>query len=143
MKLAEYQFPYEPAKYVAGLMLSILISVMISLVGFAAHGEPIFALKIEQVIKCTMIVLIPVLVLGSLVKYYWIPMLVYLVIETGWSLFVILVLIPKPVDATASQMLLRSWDTLIGPIFACGLPATFFQQYCKWVCCLPENKPGG
>ena len=101
MKLAEYQFPYEPAKYVAGLMLSILISVIISLIGIAAHNEPIFLLRIEQVVKYTMIVLIPVLVLGSLVKYYWIPMLVYLVIVTSWSLFIILVLMPKPVDATA------------------------------------------
>ncbi len=136
-------FRYDVTKYIAGLLFSVLTSVIVSLICDVICGESIFILRIEHTVVFTFSLLVPLLVFCSLAKNYWTPMLIFLAINYSFAAYVVLVLVPKPLNTTLFQHLLRCWTYLVDPIVVACLPAAFFQQYCKWVCCLPENKPGG
>ena len=135
-------FPYQPAKYVVGLILSWIFGFIVSMIVAFAQNDNWFPVRrVVEVLKAAFICLVPMLVICSLVRRYWLPVIIMLLGVNLVSLFVMLYWIPVPPRTTLMMHIWSSRSFLIGSLFNYLLPAAFFQQYCKWVCSLPVNQP--
>ena len=140
-----YRFRYDPVKYIAGLLLAWLLSVAISLLATFFDGSLITPKRIGSMLGVAFICVVPILVWCSLVRRYWMPLSIMLSIVVAYSLFVVLVWMPKPAGISVLQHVWNSMSSFLGTIIVYVVPAVFFRQYCIWVCqaASEDQKSGG
>ncbi len=127
-------FSYDPIKYMAGLLLAWLLSVAISLLSTYFDGSLITSKRIGFMLGLAFICVVPILVWCSLVRRYWMPLSIMVSIVMAYSLFVVLVWMPKPAGISVLQHVWNSMSSFVGTVIVYVIPAAFFQQYCIWVC---------
>ena len=130
----KYRFRYEPVKYIAGLILAWLLAVALSLLGTFFDGSLITPKRIGSMMGVAFICVIPILVWCSLVRRYWVPLSIMVSIVLAYSLFVVLVWMPKPADISVLKHVWNNMSSLLGTVVVYVIPAAFFRQYCIWVC---------
>ena len=141
--MKRYVFPYEIGKYAKGLILTVLLGVFLFLIISLIDGSPIFLLRVRDIVKSYVVIIIPLLIIGSLIRYYWLPMVIYILITAAYTSFVMLNWVPYPVNTSVWS---KMWDVvfvIVKIIIQCVTVGVFFQQYCKRQCRLTENRQEG
>ncbi len=139
----KFAFPYEIKKYIEGLILTVILGVLIFFIISLIDGSPISLVRLRDMVKSYVVIIIPLLILGSLIKYYWLPMVIYIFITIAYTSFVMLNWVPYPVNTSVWS---KAWVvvfSIVKILIQCVSMGVFFQQYCKRQCRLTVNRQGG
>ena len=139
----KFAFHYEIKKYIEGLILTVILGVLIFFIISLIDGSPISLVRLRDMVKSYVVIIIPLLILGSLIKYYWLPMVIYIFITIAYTSFVMLNWVPYPVNTSVWS---KAWVvvfSIVKILIQCVSMGVFFQQYCKRQCRLTVNRQGG
>lgn len=133
-------FPYEPSRYMMGLILSVLFGITIALCIGLLDGNRMSFQRADSIIKTGFMILTPLLFICSISRRFWICIMVVLLVVLLWSIIAILVLVPKAPDVSIASHFWRCKSAVFTPLFVYILPAFIFQRFCSW--CRITNTTG-
>lgn len=136
-------FPYDPRKYAAGLILAVILGVFLLVILSLIDSSPMSRPRLRDNIEFYVVIIVPLLTICSLVRHYWLPMVIFVSINVAYGIFVMLNWMPYPANMSVWSKLWIVMFTNVKMILIYVIEGVFFQQYCKRVCCLPKNKLGG
>ena len=141
--MKRYVFPYEIKRYVTGLFLAVIFAVLLAIISSLIDNSPMPWPRLRDNIILSIVIFVPLLTICSLVRHYWLPMVILIFITASFNTFVLLNWMPYPVNMSIWNKLWVVVSINFKMILVYVIEGVYFQQYCKRVCCLPENKLGG
>ena len=141
--MKRYVFPYQPAKYAAGLILAVILAELLLVILSLIDGSPMSRPRLHDNIILNIVIFVPLLTICSLVRHYWLPMVIFVSINVAYGIFVMLNWVPYPVNTSVWSKVWAVVFVIVKIIIQCVSMGVFFQQYCKRQCRLTENTQGG